>query len=146
MGIWHAGNIISNVISGFLAAGILENMDDIAGLHSWQWFFLLEGIVSILVACVGFWGLPNWPGTTGSYFFTPEEEQMSQFRMKVSAGGSSEDDEGGYWEGFVLAMKDPFTWYFAGLHFSLVLAQAFKDFFPLVSPPLSIRSCCTNFP
>jgi MFS family permease len=96
MGIWHAGNIISNVISGFLAAGILENMDDIAGLHSWQWFFLLEGIVSILVACVGFWGLPNRPGTTGSYFFTPEEEQMSQFRMKGSAGGSSEDDEGGY--------------------------------------------------
>jgi hypothetical protein len=24
MAIWHAGNIISNVISGFLAAGILE--------------------------------------------------------------------------------------------------------------------------
>lgn len=27
MGIWHAGNIISNVISGILAAGILTNMD-----------------------------------------------------------------------------------------------------------------------
>jgi MFS family permease len=44
MGIWHAGNIISNVISGLLAAGILENMDGIAGLHSWQWFLLLEGM------------------------------------------------------------------------------------------------------
>lgn len=43
MGIWHAGNIISNVISGLLAAGILHNMDGIAKLRSWQWFLLFEG-------------------------------------------------------------------------------------------------------
>lgn len=105
MGIWHAGNIISNVISGFLAAGILEHMNNVAGLRSWQWFLLLEGMVSIVVACIGFWGLPNWPHNTGEYFFTKEESQMSQYRMKVSAGGQTEDDEGGYWEGFSMAMK-----------------------------------------
>jgi MFS family permease len=55
MGIWHAGNIISNVFSGLLAAGILTGMDNIAGLHSWQWFLFIEGIVSVLVAISGFW-------------------------------------------------------------------------------------------
>jgi hypothetical protein len=30
---------------------------------------------------------------------------MSQYRMKCTGGGKTEDDEGGYWEGFVLAMK-----------------------------------------
>ena len=49
MGIWHAGNTISNAFSGLLAAGILTNMDGIAGLRAWQWFILLEGIVSIIV-------------------------------------------------------------------------------------------------
>jgi hypothetical protein len=77
--------------------------------------------------------LPNWPDTTGTYFFTAEESEMAQYRMKVSAGGRTEDDAGGYWEGFVMAMKDPFTWLFAGMHFSLILSQAFKDFFPSVS-------------
>ncbi|KAK5728650.1 hypothetical protein LTR15_001787 [Elasticomyces elasticus] len=43
MGIWHAGNIISNVFSGLLAAAILTNMDGIATLHAWQWFILIEG-------------------------------------------------------------------------------------------------------
>lgn len=43
MGIWHAGNIISNVFSGLLSAGILTNMDGIAKLQAWQWFLLLEG-------------------------------------------------------------------------------------------------------
>ena len=36
MGIWHAGNVISNVISGLLAAAILTNMQHIAGLSAWQ--------------------------------------------------------------------------------------------------------------
>lgn len=77
MAIWHAGNTISNIISGFLAAGILENMDGVAGLHAWKWFckfpqppnlleltqisVIIEGAVSILVALVAFFVLPDWP-------------------------------------------------------------------------------------
>lgn len=36
MSIWHAGNIISNVISGLLSAAVLTNMDNVAGLTAWQ--------------------------------------------------------------------------------------------------------------
>jgi MFS family permease len=36
MAVWHAGNIISNVISGLLAAAILTNMEGIADLRAWQ--------------------------------------------------------------------------------------------------------------
>jgi hypothetical protein len=44
MAIWHAGNIVSNVFSGLLAAAILTNMDNIVPqLHAWQWFILIEG-------------------------------------------------------------------------------------------------------
>jgi len=132
MGIWHAGNIISNVISGLLAAGILTTMDNIAGLHAWQWFFFIEGGVSILVAISGFWFLPNWPNDTGTYFFTAEESAMAQYRVDVSAGGISEDDEGSYWGGISQAVRDPFTWMFAAIHFFLIIAQSFKDFLPSI--------------
>lgn len=43
MAIWHAGNIASNVFSGLLAAGILENMNGIGGMRAWQWFVIIEG-------------------------------------------------------------------------------------------------------
>lgn len=33
MAVWHAGNTISNIISGFLAAGILQHMGGVAGLY-----------------------------------------------------------------------------------------------------------------
>ncbi|KAK6008107.1 hypothetical protein QM012_000010 [Aureobasidium pullulans] len=143
MGIWHAGNIISNVISGLLAAAILTNMDGIADLHAWQWFIILEGMVSILVALTGFWLLPNWPGNTGTYFFTPEESQMAQWRVFVSAGGVSEDDEGDYWGGVSQALRDPFTWMFASLHFALIIAQSFKDFFPSIMATLGFSKVVT---
>lgn len=143
MGIWHAGNIISNVFSGLLSAGILTNMDGIGKLHSWQWFLLLEGIVSILIAIPAFWLLPNWPNDTGTYMFTPEEQEMAQYRQLVSAGGRSEDDEGDYWSGFWMAVKDPFTWLFAGMHFALIIAQSFKDFFPSIVDTLGFNKVQT---
>ncbi|KAG9764958.1 major facilitator superfamily transporter, partial [Aureobasidium melanogenum] len=143
MGIWHAGNIISNVISGLLAAAILTNMDGIANLHAWQWFIILEGIVSIMVALTGFWLLPNWPNNTGTYFFTPEESEMAQWRVLVSAGGVSEDDEGDYWGGVSQALRDPFTWMFASLHFALIIVQSFKDFFPSIMATLGFSKVVT---
>jgi hypothetical protein len=57
---------------------------------------------------------------------------MAQYRQFVSAGGVSEDEEGSYFGGFMLAIKEPFTYLFAGMHFALIIAQSFKDFFPSI--------------
>ncbi|KAJ9668716.1 hypothetical protein H2201_000960 [Coniosporium apollinis] len=129
MAVWHAGNTISNIISGFLAAGILEHMDNILGLHSWQWFFIIEGAASIAVAIAAFFILPDWPHNTK--FLTEEEKEMAQYRILVSNGGK-EEGVGGTWDGLKQAIADPFTWLFCGMHFALITAQSFKDFFPSI--------------
>lgn len=130
MAIWHAGNTISNIVSGFLAAGILTTMSGIAGLHSWQWFFLIEGMASIAVALGALLLLPDYPHNTR--FLTPAEREMAQYRVLCSNGGKDES-VGGTWDGVKQAVKDPFTWCFCLMHFALVTAQSFKDFFPSVS-------------
>ncbi|KAL4898364.1 major facilitator superfamily domain-containing protein [Aspergillus ambiguus] len=143
MGIWHAGNIISNVFSGLLAAAILTNMDGVARLTAWQWFILLEGIVSIMVACLAFWFIPNFPNNTSCRWFTEEQAAMAQYRQFISAGGIHEDNEGGHWAGVWLAVKDPFTWLFSGIHFFLIIAQSFKDFFPSIVETLGFTEVVT---
>ncbi|EQB56912.1 major facilitator superfamily transporter [Colletotrichum gloeosporioides Cg-14] len=143
MGIWHAGNTISQAISGLLAAGILQNMDDIAGMSAWQWFLLLEGIVSIMIGLVSFWFIPNFPESTGTYFLTAEESQMAQYRQTVSAGGRAEDDEGDYWGGVWMALRDPFTYFFSAIHFFLIIAQSYKDFFPSILATLGFGDTTT---
>ncbi|KAF2010105.1 MFS general substrate transporter [Aaosphaeria arxii CBS 175.79] len=129
MAIWHAGNTMSNILSGFLAAGILTNMDEVLGLHAWQWFFIIEGAASILVALVGYIVLPSWPHNTK--WLSQEETEMAQYRVQVSNGGR-EEELGGTWDGLKEAAKDPFTWYFCLMHFALVTAQSFKDFLPSI--------------
>ncbi|GKU05121.1 unnamed protein product [Fusarium langsethiae] len=132
MGIWHAGNTISQALSGLLAAGILTNMEGVADLRAWKWFLLIEGAASILVAIVSFKFIPDFPNNTGTYFITEEEAEMAQYRQAVSAGGLSEDDAGDYWGGFWMCMKDPFSHLFAAIHFCLIIAQSYKDFFPSI--------------
>lgn len=134
MAIWHAGNTMSNILSGFLAAGILTRMDNVGGLHAWQWFFLIEGAASILVAFVAFFLLPDWPHNTK--FLSEQEREMAQYRVLCSNGGH-EEQVGGTWDGLKDAAKDPFTWFFCLMHFALVTGQSFKDFLPSVSsaPP-----------
>ncbi|KAH7411244.1 major facilitator superfamily domain-containing protein [Cadophora sp. MPI-SDFR-AT-0126] len=129
MAIWHAGNTISNIISGFLAAGILQHMKGVAGLRSWQWFFVIEGAASILVAVAAFFLLPDWPNNTK--WLSQQERDMAQYRVLLSNGGK-EEGVGGTWDGIKEAVKDPFTWLFCGMHFSLINAQSFKDFFPSI--------------
>jgi hypothetical protein len=92
------------------------------------------GCFGVLVGVIGFWGIPNYPHNHGTTYLTPEMAEMAQYRMKVSAGGLTEDDEGGAWEGVRLACKDPLTWLYTVIHFGIILAMSYKDFFPSVSP------------
>ncbi|KAI7913477.1 MFS transporter [Pyricularia oryzae] len=142
MAIWHAGNTISNIISGFLAAGILTTMSGIAGLHSWQWFFLIEGIASIVVALVAMFVLPDYPHNTR--FLSEQEREMAQYRVLCSNGGRDEGI-GGTWDGVKEAVKDPFTWIFCLMHFALVTAQSFKDFFPSIVKTFNFGELTTYF-
>ncbi len=54
------GGPISNIIVGPLSA-LLLGMDNIAGLHGWQWLFLVEGLPAFLLAFVCLTFLPDGP-------------------------------------------------------------------------------------
>ncbi|KAI1252871.1 hypothetical protein MGN70_005077 [Eutypa lata] len=129
MAVWHAGNTISDILSGFLAAGILTNMGGVAGMRSWQWFFLIEGAASITMALTAYFLLPDWPHNTR--FLTQQQRDMAQYRILLSNGGKEERD-GGLWEGVKEAVKDLFTWFFCLMNFSLTLGQSSKDFLPSI--------------
>ncbi|KAH8172467.1 major facilitator superfamily protein [Sarocladium implicatum] len=47
--IFFLGSMIANAAGGIIAYGILH-MRDVAGLSGWQWLFLIEGILTLVVA------------------------------------------------------------------------------------------------
>ncbi|KAI8685016.1 MFS domain-containing protein [Fusarium keratoplasticum] len=86
--IFTIGNI-SGIISGLLAYGFHE-MSGVAGISGWRWLFIIEGIVTILLAFVIWFRLPDFPGT--SEWLTPKERAFLQARLPVASPRSSEKD------------------------------------------------------
>lgn len=50
-------SVLGNPASGL----IMQYLDRVAGLHGWQWLFLLEGIPSVLMGFVVLFNLPDYP-------------------------------------------------------------------------------------
>ena len=59
-------------LGGLLSAAI-HNMDGIGGRPGWAWIFILEGLTTILVACVSPWVLQDFPESAR---FLTEAERM----------------------------------------------------------------------
>lgn len=70
---------VAGAFSGLLAFGIAK-MDGVGGLEGWRWIFILEGIVTVLVAISAFWLLYDFPETAG--FLTEEERAFIVYRLK----------------------------------------------------------------
>jgi ACS family tartrate transporter-like MFS transporter len=61
VGLFMIGIPISGLVGAPLSTAILEHFDQIAGLHGWQWMFLIEGLPSIVLGIACFWILPDRP-------------------------------------------------------------------------------------
>ncbi|KAI7848603.1 major facilitator superfamily domain-containing protein [Circinella umbellata] len=74
-----SGIPIAGAVGGFVAAGITKVMDGAGGLLSWQWLFIIEGLIGVLVGVSGYYLLPNYPHNTP--WLTSEERQVAMARV-----------------------------------------------------------------
>lgn len=99
--ILYTGNILATAFAGLIALGIFK-LRGVAGLSGWRWLFIIQGIVTFVVALAGIFLLPDDP--TKTWWLTPEERKLAQDRMDrdtvENKGGSST------WEGLKQAAKD----------------------------------------
>ncbi len=74
-------------------------MDGAAGLEGWRWIFILEGILTVVVAVIAFFTIYDFPDTAG--FLTPEERAWVVHRLKYQGSEKS---------GKMIAESDRFKW------------------------------------
>lgn len=84
-GLFLLGVSFANIIGAPLG-GALLGLDGLAGLHGWQWMFLVEGLPACLLAVVVWKLLPNRPSE--ATFLTVEEAQDLESRI------AAEDEAG----------------------------------------------------
>jgi len=71
-----------NVISGPIGSGLLS-LDGLLGLAGWKWLFIVEGLPTVVLACVVFRFLPDRPAD--ARWLTPPQRDWLTERLAAQA-------------------------------------------------------------
>ncbi|KAG4444328.1 hypothetical protein IFR05_000202 [Cadophora sp. M221] len=80
---WLAGSI-GSMFSGFLQAAAYKNLNGVHGHEGWRWLFIIDGIITIPLAVMGYAFFPNLPqGGVKTWWTTQKEHELSISRLKA---------------------------------------------------------------
>jgi hypothetical protein len=72
-----------------LFAYALANMAGVRGYNGWRWIFIIEGLLTTVVAALGKFFIVDWPET--SKFLSPEERALLLRRLREEAAEARMD-------------------------------------------------------
>lgn len=130
MAIFFSAATAAGAFGGLLARGIME-MRGVSGLSGWQWIFILEGILTVIVAFSAFKLMHDYPAT--AKFLNPEERNEVVERLKRDRSSLADEFDLKY---FWQAVKDWKIWVhmfitigvYTGLYsYSLFLPTIIRD-------------------
>ncbi|KAF1922947.1 MFS transporter [Didymella exigua CBS 183.55] len=107
---------LAGAFGGILAWGI-SHMRGVGNYAGWRWIFILEGLLTIIIAVAAYWFISNYPDTVS--WLSKEERKFVQARLK--ADSDSTNDEKFRWGDVVDALKDPKVWLYGAAFHSMSL-------------------------
>ena len=85
---------LSGFIFGPISGGLMKSLDNVGGLHGWQWLFVLEAVPSMLAGITSMFFLDDGPGS--AKWLNPNERRLICQRLeedeahkKATVGGRS---------------------------------------------------------
>ncbi|KAI0677060.1 MFS general substrate transporter [Trametes maxima] len=138
------GSLISNAFGSLIASGILDGMEGKLGHAAWRWLFYIEGALTMFVAVLAIFVLPDFPATSHTWL-SPEEVRLAEKRMEedVGVGDEGETEAGGQMHGLTLAVSDWKVWWLAIALTSMVISLSFNAFFPTLSATMGYSPTIT---
>lgn len=79
--IFTASGQAGTMFAGIMMTAIYTGMQDHSGLKGWQWLFLVNGIITIPIAVVGFFFFPDTPETTQARWLSAAERELALQRL-----------------------------------------------------------------
>ncbi|KAI1250558.1 hypothetical protein MGN70_007615 [Eutypa lata] len=128
----YSGALISGAFSGLISAGITGNMDGVRGYGAWQWLFIIEGVITVVVAFAAYFILPDFPRTTT--WLTEEEKALAIWRLEEDIGEDDwiDSEHQTFWQGARMAFTDVKTYVLLVLLLGIVSSGSVTNFFPAV--------------
>ncbi|KAK4215491.1 major facilitator superfamily domain-containing protein [Rhypophila decipiens] len=151
LGIFWSTLNVARIISALLAAGILE-MRGVDGKPGWFWLFLLEGLLTVVLAVISLLYLPASPTDTRNVLFrkpwyTERQEVIMTNRILRDdpAKGLTALKQPATWQDIKSAWGDKSLWglYFIGL-VAYVPATPVSGYLTLIFRSLGFSTLATN--
>ncbi|RZT35538.1 MFS transporter [Cupriavidus agavae] len=122
------------IIGNPIGIGLMQ-LDGLAGLHGWQWMFLLEGLPTVVIGCILYFILPDRP--TDVKWLTPEESRSLEAHAVIDAHGHAHLFSGDW----VSALKRPTTICISLIYFLNQIAFVGLYFFtPSIVSQMHVKS------
>jgi MFS transporter, ACS family, pantothenate transporter len=87
---WLAG-ATGQLFSGFLQAAAYKNLSGVDGLEGWRWLFIIDGIITLPLALLGYVFFPNLPQGGKKTWWTTEEEHILSVKRMQSIGRAGKE-------------------------------------------------------
>lgn len=104
-------------------------MKGVGGLNGWRWIFILEGLLTVVIAFGAYFFVCNYPST--AKFLT--EDERSYIRARLRSDNDATNDEAFTWANVSSAVWDPKVWlYGLGFHTMSLPLYTLSLFLPTI--------------
>ncbi|KAJ7179205.1 MFS general substrate transporter [Mycena filopes] len=136
------GSLISNAFGSLIASTILNTMEGRLGYAAWRWLFFLEGGMTVAVALLSMFILPDFPENSSSWL-SAAEVALAQRRMMEDGMGEEANPKQGSIAGFLMAVSDGKVWWLALTLTSIVASLSFNAYFPTLAETMGYSRTIT---
>ncbi|EJU00522.1 MFS general substrate transporter [Dacryopinax primogenitus] len=84
-GTWYISSGLGSMLSGYLQTAAYNGLNGVGGLAGWRWLFIVDGIITLPLALVGFFTFPGLLSFKIPWFLSQEEHQLATDRMSRQA-------------------------------------------------------------
>ncbi|KAK4686153.1 hypothetical protein P7C73_g3980, partial [Tremellales sp. Uapishka_1] len=83
LALYQSATSLGGIFSGALQSALYRNLNGSGGLAGWQWLFVINGIITVVVAGWGYFGCPDYPNRPNpwSTWLRPDDIDTAQGRM-----------------------------------------------------------------
>ncbi|KAH8651074.1 major facilitator superfamily domain-containing protein [Xylariales sp. PMI_506] len=128
---------LAGAFGGIFAYAIGLMGGKVVWANGWHWIFILEGLLTIVVATSAYFFIYNYPST--SNFLSEDERQFIHQRLALDSDATH--DEKFSWSAVVEALKDPYCWlYGIGFHTMSLPLYTLSLFLPTIIANLGYAS------
>jgi len=122
----------ASALAGILAYGLMQ-MNGLANLSGWRWIFIMEGIITCLIAFAGYVLIVNFPDDSTRNWHFLNDREIRFVIARINRDRSDAVTDKFAWSKFLRPALDIKVWGFALIFcFSTTLTYALAYFLPVI--------------